>query len=89
MHLCDIHAGALGRHWGLAQKVTVQVRVCLLENILGLKLTLRWCGSHHVHVELPGCQITFAEGKPYVSVTLAAFRCQLSFCLFSSWLGEF
>lgn len=66
----------------MARKITMQVRVCLLENVLGLKLTLQLLGSHRgVHLEFP-----FAGGKCYVSVL---FTTLAHFASFPSGLEDF
>lgn len=65
----------------MARKITMQVRVCLLENVLGLKLTLQLLGSHRgVHLEFP-----FAGGK----CCLSPIHNFGSFCLFSFWFRGF
>lgn len=47
---------------------------CVFSKKFLIKLTLQWCGSHRVRVELP-----FAVGKPYVSVLFRAFAPFVSF----------
>lgn len=66
----------------MAQKITVQVRVCPLGNVLGFKLTLQLLWSHcGVHLGLP-----FAGGTCCVSVLSTALA---PFASFPSGLEDF
>lgn len=57
------------------KKITVQVRVCPLGNVLGLKLTRQLLQSHcGVHLGLP-----FAGGTRYVSALITALAPFASF----------
>lgn len=80
------HETSLLGFWEVAEtwhkKITVLVRVSVLENVLGLKLTLQLLGSHcGVHLGLP-----FAGGTCCVSILFTALA---PFASFPSGLDDF